>query len=486
MKSHALKPLALLLVLLTLVPMLAACSDSPSNQSGGEGTNLTDRSTLPADLNFKCADYSFIARLTTSNLDVEELTGEGINDAIYKRNRNTEDRLGVKIRVDNLTDTVDEMRNIIYAGDTGYAAAQEDMPAMARYMQAGYFYSLDYLTYVNTDQSYWTEGVIDALAVHDKKFLLAGDLSILDNCSIWCLFFNKEMLADLHLDNPYDALHDGKWTLDFFEKSATAAALDVDNDGVWNYQTDRFASIGMRNCFCGMYNAMGQTTYIRDDDGSFVYNTGSESSLNTLMAITEWANKGYRKYYLTVDMLGSTGDSASWDKMSVPWVEGRSLYSHATVNSVTSDEERGLDFDYGILPLPKLDEKQPDYVSSPSEWASLVYAVPICTPDIDMSGAVLECLCDYSTDTIRHAFYDVAIHRKYTRDVESLPSLDILFDNMIIDPGFVFGFVGDTPYRNIIRQGVIDNKIVTTVAKYQKAIQKSMAAVEEDIDKIHY
>lgn len=480
---------ALLLTLLMLLPSLAACSKKPADNSSSQPgkTDVSgERNDVPQNLDFKNADFSIIARYLCEDIDTEEMNGEGVNDALYTRNRKAEDRLKIKIRTANFTDTVDEMKNIILSGTDGYAAVHEDMPTMANYMQSGYFYSLTSVPYVDTDKPYWTQGVIDELTVCDKTFLLAGDLSILNNCNIWCLFFNKDMLNDLQLESPYDALNEGRWTLDFFERSATAAALDMDNDGQWNYATDRFASTGMRQCFCGMYNAMGQLTYLRDDDGHFVYNAESEASVNALMAITEWANKGFRKYYMTVDAIGPSSETESWEKAGLCWVENRCLYEHADCSGVYSETTRSLDFDFGILPLPKLNEKQADYVSSPCEWASCVYAVPICSPNVDMSGAVLEVLSDYSTDTIRHAFYEVAIHRKYTRDVESIASLDILFDKMIIDPGFVFGFVGTTPYRNIIRAGVMDNRIVTQMAKYQKAIQKSMTAYEEAIEKISY
>ena len=40
----------------------------------------------------------------------------------------------------------------------------------------------------------------------------------------YVIFFNKQMVSDFGLDNPYQLVYDGKWTIDAFDKMARAAS----------------------------------------------------------------------------------------------------------------------------------------------------------------------------------------------------------------------------------------------------------------------
>lgn len=44
--------------------------------------------------------------------------------------------------------------------------------------------------------------------------------------------FNKSMMNDLKLDNPYELVSDGTWTVEKLFEMASAARLDMDNDGL--------------------------------------------------------------------------------------------------------------------------------------------------------------------------------------------------------------------------------------------------------------
>ena len=53
--------------------------------------------------------------------------------------------------------------------------------------------------------------------------------------SMWCLFFNENMMEDHKLELPYDLVREGKWTIDRLTGCCTAVAnLNGDEKFKWN------------------------------------------------------------------------------------------------------------------------------------------------------------------------------------------------------------------------------------------------------------
>ena len=101
-----------------------------------------------------------------------------------------------------------------------------------------------------------------------------------------------------------------------------------------------------------------------------------------------------------------------------------------------------------------------------------MYGVPVCAPDREMAGAILEYLGGLSTDTIRATYYDTALTRKYTRDNESVKSLDILFNNLVIDIGFAYNFGNiRSTLTNALATG---GTLASTVASIKKSAENSI------------
>jgi hypothetical protein len=86
---------------------------------------------------------------------------------------------------------------------------------------------------------------------------------------------------------------------------------------------------------------------------------------------------------------------------------------------------RDLNFDYGILPYPKWDENQKNYITRTSSAIS-VFCIPASAKDPDMTAAVLEALNSESYRSVIPAYYETALKVKYVRDDESVQALDIL------------------------------------------------------------
>ena len=103
------RTLAALLALLMLVSSFAACgetTDDPANIQGTTAPTETEPETeltdwLPDDLRYDGTEITIISRYregwTSGEIAVKEIISEPVNDAVFERNKATEERLGVEI-----------------------------------------------------------------------------------------------------------------------------------------------------------------------------------------------------------------------------------------------------------------------------------------------------------------------------------------------------------------------------------------------------
>jgi hypothetical protein len=96
-----------------------------------------------------------------------------------------------------------------------------------------------------------------------------------------------------------------------------------------------------------------------------------------------------------------------------------------------------MEVDFGILPYPKLDERQENYHNFIDAHSNLM-GVPVMVQEIEKVGAIIEALSYESYKTVRPAYYDVALKGTFARDDESETMLDIIFNGTVYDFDYVF------------------------------------------------
>jgi len=141
---------------------------------------------------------------------------------------------------------------------------------------------------------------------------------------------------------------------------------------------------------------------------------------------------------------------------------------------------RGMDTDFGILPIPKYNEQQKEYLQTVNPYVGLIMSVPQCAGSIDNSSAVLEYMAYESKYILQPAYYDVVLNTKIARDEESGKMLDIIFGNRAYDIGDVFDF-------NSLGSDVINMSMTfdrNMVSKYEKKEAGAIKAIDKLVEKI--
>ena len=380
-------------------------------------------------------DYSGWGMYSSRDIVAEEETGEPINDAVYRRNLALEEKYNFTIE---RVVTANPPRNLevaVLADDRYFDVISSLTTPVAKLAQRGFLADLFSVDYLDFEKPWWDNGAITAISIGKKLFVASGDLLLINRDLCAAVLFNKALLKDLQLENPYELVQSNRWTLDTFFNMSRSAAADLNGNGVMDSESDRFGyvtDIGPMQFLHGM----GVRLSTKDKNDLPVLTYESERTFSALDAILNLLFADFR--WAGVDGLMINEDES--DTFEIPFSEGRSLFMSTNILSVES--LRGADIDFGILPMPKFDENQRDWGSSVNSFYSQVVAVPTFHTEDELSriGFMLEAISAESRYTVIPAYYDIQLQGKFVRDEESLEMLDIIFSSTVWDTGAIYNW----------------------------------------------
>ncbi len=431
MKKSA-RTIALLLSIILSASAVYACGKKEEKKNDGApkveaGETTDDNFKVPKGIAEGKTFSMYIANPDIKNSFIaEEETGDDLNDAVFFRNALVEQHTGVDLefvasaRTSNGTDQqaeTNQIRTLIQAGDTTYDAyLHVQHTGMPTLIEEGMFLNWNEIPYIEIDNPWWYSNVQRDICFGDKIFCMTGDYNYRSFANSECLIFNKTLCDELELEYPYQMVFDGTWTHDKFLGYIKAAGKDLNGDGVMKTEDDRFGFAGWHPevipaLFCGY----GGATLEKDDNNLPVLNIDEEITYTVIDKMLEVFGDD-NAFFVT-----STQGYGLEDKM---FNEGRLMFNDSFLASVPAT--RGLeDIDVGFVPYPKLDEDQTEYYTRTANISGLTY-IPVTNNDLEKTGAVLESLAYYSTDTIMPAFFETILAIKSTRDVESEEMIPII------------------------------------------------------------
>ncbi len=161
--------------------------------------------------------------------------------------------------------------------------------------------------------------------------------------------------------------------------------------------------------------------------------------------------------------------------------EGLSAMTVARLHVVEEGRFLEMEYEYGIIPMPKANEAQPDYYSYDQDQF-LVYGIPKSVPveEAEDMGMFLEAYASESYNTIKPAYYETALTVKYVNDAESAAMLDMIVEGMTIDPANMYLGMITFNAPSLLRDILMKNE--NTAASM---IASSKASVQTNIEKIN-
>lgn len=403
--------------------------------------------------------------LSIHDIEVEELTGEGLNDSAYARNKFMEETFNCVVNTVAFptANDIPKIRNQINAGDDTYDIVFFRAITLLPMLTGGYLHDYSNIPYVNFDNPWWNKNSIDAMTLGGKVHAALGDYSMTPLSCVWLTYFNKQLAADYALDDPYALVREGKWTLrKMYEMGKEVADLNLERP---KDMDDMYGFMHIDNTAAALYNGFGEKLVDINSDGYPYISLGNPSAMEKYMHITEILTD----HDVFLNAHRRTPDAYTHEAGMFVW--GRSLFSLGGV--YYGPEMREMEQEFGLLPYPKYDEAQ--------EWVNPIHAaaiplltVPITNNDLENMGLFIEAFTYQGNINIRPQFYDVMLQRKVARDNESEEMLNFIFKNISFDIGEAYDFGGI--------YGQFNSTACTGNMNIASWLEKITPRIERDID----
>lgn len=463
------KPVALLLIFILLLTLATACADEKTGAdtaASDASSTVIEETKLEPDLpdvdlggekvNFLTEENPGYDWYTSKEIYAEGQNGELFNDAVYTRNLIIEERFNVKITQACLQNATSVARKSLTAGDTEYDVTMPYMNTAISLPQEGLFLDLNKVPYLALDNPWWDQRANENLKMNGKLFFTTGDISILDNECTMVMFFNKKLIGDYSLENPYELVKSNKWTLDKVFEMSSGITNDINGDGKLT-KDDLWGLSCAGNAPHSFFFSSGERIASNNSEGKLelvINNTRAAEVIDKIMSIC-----------FDVRVLSDHTGGSGFDQVCVMFNDSRVLF--VTFALVDINGLRDAEFEFGILPYPLYDESQTEYNCLISTGIVPALSVPYNCGKLDAVGIVLESMAYYSVDTLTVAYYDNALKTRYVRDEESGEMLDIIFATRVYDLGFIFDWGG------------AGNLIYNMYLKKNSDFASSFAAIEE-------
>ena len=93
--------------------------------------------------------------------------------------------------------------------------------------------------------------------------------------------------------------------------------------------------------------------------------------------------------------------------------------------------------DYGIIPIPKYDKEQKNYITQIGTSTSTFF-IPQTQTDLDLIAKFIECEAYFGYSEVSPVYYEAALKNKYATDPDMGQMLDIIRENATISFLFVY------------------------------------------------
>ncbi len=481
------KQLSALALMLTAILALSACGDASGDTKTTEAaTTLPEGETAPVteaydgpilpEANYNGETFAFYNScmcdwMAIHRVTADEETGDTLNDAVYRRNLAVSDQYNIEIsEFQNATDAQKSALNLISAGDTTYSIfLLREEPAFNIVLQNGAIDFAD-IPHLNLDREWWLQSSLESMSIDHRNFfgISTFDTTHYDGTST--IYFNKTLIDNFDLEDPYELVNSGKWTIDKMSEMAMEVAADLNGDGKWD-EADRYGYTSheilvARFLMAGMDAPLSLS---KDENDMLYYDMASDFYIERLLKASEIIAQEDGFYHPKATSANHGGYEY--------FLSGNVLFYNETLGN--AQKLRQMTLDFGILPAPKFNEAQEGYHNDVIEAYFML--VPATNPDLDRTGVIMEALAYESLDTVMVSAYDGMLQGIVSRDTESEAMLDLIFDTLSYNHPVAFQNTTTNMYTRIFN-GRTDHASFTEKmrSKVEAAIEKALDAYQEN------
>ncbi|MCL1794134.1 MAG: hypothetical protein FWG34_09710 [Oscillospiraceae bacterium] len=453
---------------------------APENEAAAEsappklGPDLPDSDFGGAPINFLVRSENYNWYWCSREIYASEENGEPLNDAVYRRNRYVEGKYNFEITEHRSDSPFNDAQKAAKSGDQTYDVFMLGLNEEAILAQNGYLANLYLVPHLNLAQPWWDQRAVKQLNIGGKLYYALGDINTQDNDSIFVSFFNKKLIADYALENPYHLVASGDWTLDKFNRMITDISEDLNGDGIMGVE-DRYGQLGEDLGAYMIFAGAGGRITVNNSENypELAVNSEKTSAIIDKMLV----NMGNRDLTLLANDYSGKYNNP-WDDLTRPMFKNSQGLFY-TIGMGTGNLLRDMEMDFGVLPLPKFDKSQAEYYCPLTSGTASAVCIPIANDQPEFTGLALEAMAAESMYTVTEAYYDINFKNKNLRDEESIEMLKIILSSCSYDLGYMFNFGGLTDiFAPMAKKNA--NTFASDYEKKETAAQKAIDKLIEN------
>lgn len=438
------KLLICLLAIALLLPtiMLASCGkdDDALDADTGNGEDLGIADELGFDKQdnggreFKVLLNS-VYPIFERDFYVEDVAASTLSSVTYERNAACEEYLGIKLNYvreagDWKSGIVDKVRTLVSSGACDY-----DMMAVA--VNAGLnggnidiYQNIMQMEYIDFDHEWWIQDMIEQNSINEQLYFLAGDACVTTYSSMGCVFANLAVADKFGVDvDFYELVKSGEWTVDQLFTLFKEVSDDGNGDGIIDPLTETYGwcdhGVGTRL----MWSSCGIDMLERQSDGTFALRESLGDRILSFVAKFKTACDSPLSYHTEKDV-----------EMAEAFAGDRTLFATTQLARIEDLKTEGITSSFAVLPLPKYDKAQEDYISTAmANHNALFFPVTISSPEL--SAKVAEFMGWYGQKYVIPEYYDVNLKYRQNDDTANIEMLDLIREKLRITPNETYGAV---------------------------------------------
>lgn len=480
--------------LLLLVPLTESCARQSETEAVStvamlEETTVDDNPepALPSS-DFGGESFMFLLRLSNYAYDeiyvyTEEYDGEIVNDTIFDRNRAVEEKFNIDIEA-TFNETVSAAaQKSIMADDNSFESMWDCKNSMTTLITQGYLADFNKLPYVTLDAKYWDKNASEQLSIQNKLYFMPSDMSMQNLTGARFLYFNKKLIQDYSLEDPYEHIHTDTWTLDVVLNIIKSVSEDLNGDGKMD-SNDRFGILsegGVANAnILYFIKSAGIRNTTNNAEGIPEISCMNEKTVKIAEMCREVLDD--KNYAITYENASKGADIGDFNHI-FDYCRGALFTTDHFVFVQNGVGEtitfKNMESDYGVAPNPKFDSSQEEYSHRIDPYTTIM-AIPVTNTDLERTGIVLEYMSWLSSKTVFPAYYETTIKTKRVRDEEAPLIIDIIKNSISYEISDIF----DLGITAMLWDGYASGNMASTYAKREEAIQKKLDKLVESFTAI--
>lgn len=350
-------------------------------------------------------------------------------------------------------------------------------------LQNGYFYDLaevnkqfnDGKGWLSMEADYWDQNAIRDFSIANRVYMLTGDIVLFDDEATWAMFFNRDKIAELGIEDPYKTVKDGNWTLDTLYDYCTEYTVadgdklvwEKDANQTWGMVTQAYDTLMfMMGC--------GQSIIAKDADDLPIIRVTEQRHVDITQKVCAMFDD--ENHVGLADRYGSY-DSGVYGTEVAIFANGHALFMPQAMSFLNSPEIKEATFEIGVIPMPKADDIQEDYSSSSNVYSLQMVAVPIINKDnLEATLFTLEAMAWYGQRYIKPEYYEKVLKLQKFKSEEAEEMLDLIFNNRTYDMGIAYNWSDMIQFYNQLRGSHMDFASFweSKQSAYEEAVQSAI------------